>query len=171
MESNVWYSGISISETSQLANSQTYVRHFHLLPFFQIYYINLKSNIVRFKRKTNWGFLNRDLPVSLFSSKYHIKRPFSRLKIARFFSRWHGWDSRGVVWISLFLTCGANNCSMVRNERVTFNCKVTFVQDLFHCHVLGGPAFKSSQVPNASLTFFPTSYLRWWPRLLVSVHS
>ena len=47
--------------------------------------------------------------------------------------------ARGVVWISLFLTCGANNCSMVRNERVTFNCKVTFVQDLFHCHVLGGP--------------------------------
>ena len=59
------------------------------------------------------------------------------------------------MWISLFLTCGANNCSMVRNERVTFNCKVTFVQDLFHCHVLGGPAFKSSQVPNASLTFSP----------------
>ena len=43
-------------------------------------------------RKTNWGFLYRDLPVPLFSSKYHIKRPFFRLKIARFFSRWHGWD-------------------------------------------------------------------------------
>ena len=32
------------------------------------------------------------MPVPLFSSKYHIQRPFFRLKIARFFSRWHGWD-------------------------------------------------------------------------------
>ena len=122
-------------------------------------------------RKTNRGFLNRDLPVPLFSSIYHIKRPFFRLKIARFFSRWHGWDREEwcgylyfwhvvliiVVWYEM------RQSRLIVKLRLFKTCFIV---------TFWGVLLQVFTGPQCVFNFFsPTSYLRWWPRLLVPVHS